>query len=41
MELLGHEHYYLFPTLSNGIFQMVDLLKREMIKEDLGDSFDN
>jgi len=39
LELPGHEHYYLFPILSNGIFQMVDLWEREMIKEDLGDSF--
>ena len=39
LELLGHKHYYLFPTLSDGIFRMVDLLEWAMIKEDLGDSF--
>ena len=39
LELLGHERYYLFPALSDGIFQMVDQLEREMIKENLSDSF--
>ena len=31
MELPGHEHDYPFPTLSDRVFQMIDLFEWEMI----------
>lgn len=39
LELPGDEHYYLSPTLSDGVFQMIDQLEGEMTEEDLSNSF--